>query len=215
MAKNDTREIPAIAGLTFDQLQDCLRLGASLEQITDLSDAGFGVEQIQQLATTLGAAKTQGAGLSAGDLRQILLDQRKAMKPENDQHPGISAFSYPEGDQARPKPALRRKTFFNGTIQRVDELTAVEAELYNRFDATRTARTGMWTAQVRRNGSEEELWILTEPHTLDGRQSLPELSLILRELLDGKAAADPASLALRVAELEAQIRLLGTAQPTA
>lgn len=29
---------------------------------------------------------------------------QKAMKPENPEHPGISAFSYPEGDQARPKP---------------------------------------------------------------------------------------------------------------
>ena len=96
--------VPAIAGLTFEQLQECLTLGATFEQVRDLAEGGFGYAQIVQLAATLGAAKAGGNGLSAGDLRQVLLDQRKALKPENDRHPGISAFSYPEGDKARRKP---------------------------------------------------------------------------------------------------------------
>ena len=62
MAKND---VPAIAGLSFEELQECLALGASLEQVRELAEGGFGYSQIRQLSSTLGQAKSQGAGLSA------------------------------------------------------------------------------------------------------------------------------------------------------
>lgn len=205
MAK-DKADVPAIAGLTFEQLQECLGLGATLEQIKDLAEGGFGYAQIKQLAGTLGAAKASGGGLSGDQLKQIIesthLSTRKALRPENERHPGISAFSYPEGDVARPKPTFVRDVYFNGSRERHDQLSALEVELYNRFDATRTARNGMWRAEVRRNGSTEELHIVTEPRTLDGRQGLPGLTMVLRELLDGEAAANPDKLAERVAELE-------------
>lgn len=204
--------VPALAGLTTDQLTECFTLGATLEQVKELADAGFGYAQIKHLAGTLGQAKSQGAGLSAADLRQVLQDQRKALRPENDRHPGISAFSYPEGDVKRPKPALRRKTYFNGIQEQEDALSPTEIELYNRIDHPgRTARNGMWKAAIKRNGSAEELFIITEPHTLDGRQSLPGITSILRELLDGAAAANPDMLAERVAELEARIKQLSAA----
>jgi hypothetical protein len=56
----------------------------------------------------------QDGGISKDDLKQILQDtqtntakaMQKAMKPENAQHPGISVFSHPAGDQAMPKPPL-------------------------------------------------------------------------------------------------------------
>lgn len=209
-------DVPAMATLTFEQLQECLALGATLEQVKDLAASGFGYAQIKTLATTLGTAKAQGAGLSAADLRQVLQDQRKALRPENDRHPGKSAFSYPEGDVARPKPALRRKTFFNGIKEEEDALSPAEIELYNRFEHPgREARKGMWKAHVKRNGSAEELFIVTEPHTLDGRQALPGITSILRELLDGEAAANPDMLAQRVTELEARIKQLSVAAPAA
>lgn len=207
MAKRES-DVPAIAGLSFDELQECLLLGATLEQVRELAEGGFGYSQIRQLSNTLGQAKSQGARLSAADLKGILQEQRKALKPENATHPGISAFSYPEGDVARPKPALRRETFFNGIREDVEALTPAEVEMYNRFEGTRTARNGMWTAEVRRNGSSEQLFITNEPKTLDGRQALPAISLILRELLDGEEAVNPDTLAQRVAELEAKIRSL-------
>lgn len=215
MTKDKQTDVPAIAGLTFEQLQACLAAGASLDQITSLAESGFGVDQILQLAPTLNAAKAQtgGAGLSAEDLRSILKDQRKAMKPENDQHPGISAFSYPEGEQARPKGQLRRITRFIGMRQREDSLTPVEIDLFNRFDGSRVARGGAWRADLKGHGTAEELHILCDDAlTLDGRASMPSLSLILRELLDGEAAANPDALSQRVADLEARIKAL---QPVA
>lgn len=214
MAKKD--DVPAIAGLAFEELQACLAAGATLEQITSLAESGFGVDQILQLAPTLNAAKAQtgGSGLSAEDLRSILKDQRKAMKPENDQHPGISAFSHPEGEQAKPKGELRRTTRFIGMRQREDSLTPTEIELFNRFDRNRIARGGQWRANVTGHGTAEELHILCDDAlTLDGRASMPSLTLILRELLDGEAAANPEALAQRVADLEARIKALG--QPVA
>jgi hypothetical protein len=69
------------------------------------------------------AALTQKAsdGISKDDLRQILVDtqtvtakaMQKVMRPENETHPGISAFSHPEGDRAKPKPALPFQLFWN------------------------------------------------------------------------------------------------------
>lgn len=209
MAKTEKADVPALAGLTAEQLTECFQLGASLEQVKELADAGFGYEQIKKLAATLGGAKAgPGGGVSAGDLKALLEAQKKALRPENERHPGISAFSYPEGEVARPKPAFVRDVFFNGGRERHDQLSVIEVELYNRFDQTRTARGGMWRAEVRRNGSAEELHIITEPRTLDGRQSLPPLTMLLRELLDGEAAANPDKLAERVAELEARIKAL-------
>lgn len=64
----------------------------------------------------------QDGGISKEDLRSILTEtqtatataMRKAMKPENETHPGISAFSHAEGDAKRPKPALPFQLFWNG-----------------------------------------------------------------------------------------------------
>lgn len=213
MAKDE--KISAIAALTFPQLQECLALGASLEQINLLAEGGYQYAQIKDLAATLGAAKSQGAGLSGSDLKEILKDQRKAMRPENDRHPEISVFSYPEGNLAHPKPPLSRTVFFNGTREREDALSALEVELYNRFDTDRTAREGMWRARIVRNGSEEELHIVTEPKTLDGRQSLPPLTQLLRELRDGAEAANPDLLAAQVERMKAQIAELMAKTATA
>jgi len=58
--------VPALAAMTAEQIQECLLLGATFEQIRDMADAGFGYTQIVSLLATLGQAKTQGQGLSAG-----------------------------------------------------------------------------------------------------------------------------------------------------
>jgi len=197
---------PALNGLTQEQLQALLAAGASFDHIVQLTANGFGYEHILRLAPSLKAPQG-GGGLTAADLKTLLDGQRKAMRPENEQHPGISAFSHPDGEQAHPKDTLRRPTFFNGMREHEDCLTPIEIELYNRFDKTMTARDGRWKADVRQNGSAQELHITTvEIGSLDGRLSLPQLTLILRELLDGAEAANPDALAARVVALEATIK---------
>ena len=200
-------DIPALAGLSFEQIQSCVQLGATLEQITSLTEAGFGYEQIQQLAPSLGGASRHG--VSTSDLQALLHAQRKAMRPENERHPEISVFSYPEGNVARPKATFRRDTIVLGARLREDSLTPTEIDLCNRFEVSTTARGGRWTATIRNIDGVETLIVnCLEHNTIDGRAGLPPLSLILRELLDGPAATDPNTLAERVKQLEGQIQAM-------
>lgn len=38
---------------------------------------------------------------------------QKALRPENDTHPGLSVYSHPEGDRSKPKPPLPFELFWN------------------------------------------------------------------------------------------------------
>lgn len=78
----------------------------------------------QDQFTALLAAVTQPAngGLDAAALREILLETSKISadaikaleKKENTHHPGKSAYSYPEGDVAKPRPVLPFELLWNG-----------------------------------------------------------------------------------------------------
>lgn len=200
--------VPALAGLTFDELQECLSLGATLDQITSLAEGGFSYAHIKQLAPALGAHRAAGGGISKDDLKDLMNAQRKALRPENEQHPGISVYSYPEGELARPKPPLRRETYFCGAREKADLLDPQEIELYNRFTVSTTARGGKWEATIRQRDGVESLWITCAgAHNPDSPTGpLPALTLILRELLDGPSATDPETLSQRVAQLEAALK---------
>lgn len=56
---------------------------------------------------------------------------RKALRPENVQHPGISAFSRPGGELANPKGELRYRMTWAGTPVDKDALTPEEFDLMN------------------------------------------------------------------------------------
>jgi hypothetical protein len=140
----------------------------------------------------------------AADALQLLAE-RSAPK-QNPNYNEVSPFTYPEGERMRPKPKLQRSTFFCGGREREEQLTPTEIDLYNRFSTTHSARGGTWTAELRQNGSAQELHINVPARSIDERMNLPNgLSLILLELLDGPAAADATRLAERVAELEKKL----------
>src|ERR1051326_2860242 len=75
----------------------------------------------EQFAKLIEAVKTTGSTEHTDRLEQILLktaevsaqSMKTAMKPENDQHPGHSVFSYPEGDKAKPRPVIPHQFFWN------------------------------------------------------------------------------------------------------
>ena len=136
------------------------------------------------------------------ELLQIVAENQRRQMPENKVAPPVSAFN-PTGD--KHKPLLRRKTYFVGAEMQDDLLTVEEVELFNRVDRSTTARSGKWTAVVKQNGSTEELHVMVPHKEIDQRMELPSLKLILRELLDGKEAADPDSLVRRVLELEQKL----------
>lgn len=195
----ETKE-PNFAGLTFDELKDIAAAGMPLDQAKELAKAGFSAEQLLELAGTL--PKGQG-GLSRADLEAIVKAGSDGKYKQNVQHPGISAYSYPEGDVKRPKPVLKRVTFNNGHREDPEQLTPAEIDAYNSVSRSCSARNEAWKAVVRKNGSTEELHILL-PTGLNDRpnESIPQ---ICRELMAGPEAVTQASLAARVAELEAKL----------
>lgn len=153
------------------------------------------------------AMPNQSSGISPEQLEQVLernaTATRKALKPENAQHPDVSAFN-PMGERDHPRPKLRRKTFWAGKELHLDELTVDEITLFNQVEHTVEARNGAWRAEVKRTASDgtSELHVLFPSKTTDDRMDLPSMALMMRELLGGTKAVDPASLAQRVAELE-------------
>lgn len=68
-------------------------------------------DKLMMLLEALVAQKQQAQPFDMVALKEVLAQtsqqtaqaMQKAMKPENTEHPGISAFSYPEGDLARQK----------------------------------------------------------------------------------------------------------------
>jgi hypothetical protein len=158
------------------------------------------------------AQQPRDGGLSAEQLAQILEGNaqatRKALRPENERHPDVSAFN-PKGERDNPRPKLVHKVLFCGMELDEEELTLGEIELFNKFSHSCIARNGSWRADVKQNakGGKSELTISIPVATTDDRMELPNgISLILSELLGGEKAVDPASLAERVAELEKELK---------
>jgi hypothetical protein len=192
-----------LAGLTFDQIKTLTAAGVSLEQAKELGDAGFTFEQISELADTLPKA---AGGFSKGDLQDLIKaagGNRTVQYPQNPDPPKISAFSHPDGEAAHPKAKLTRTVYFCGHREDPEQLTPQQIEIYNRFDRSYEARGGNWRADISTNG--QELLITVPAKTLDDLMGLPAAELICLELLQGKAAVDPLSLAQRIADLEKKL----------
>jgi hypothetical protein len=155
-------------------------------------------------------------GLDAASLMQILeahsaasqkqIESTRIVRHSNADHAHISAFSYPEGDLARPKPRHRapdgraREVYFNGGREHEEQLTPEEIDAYNMITESKEARDGRWKAEIRQNG--KRLLVTVPSYTLDDRMELPPLVLILRELALGATATDPSQMATRLAALE-------------
>lgn len=78
--------------LTFDQLKDLLGQHTNTNGLTP---------------DVLESIMAKTAEMSAEAMR-------RSLKPENTHHPEISAFSYPEGERARPRPSLPFELLWKG-----------------------------------------------------------------------------------------------------
>jgi hypothetical protein len=134
----------------------------------------------------------------------------------NATHPGISAFSYPEGDVAARKAgkikALRYETYFCGGKQSEDDLTPTEVDLYNKFERSVSCRDGRWTATIRKDGTKTQLHIWVPCKTNDDLASLPSLVAVLGELLYGAETVDPTTMMTHVIAMEREIAELKARQ---
>lgn len=116
--------------LTKLELGKCLATGATRADIAEYQKDGFAFEEILELCQTSREAREAD---KQADADRSAKAQKRAMRPENEHHPGISSFSYPEGDQARPRPALECETFYAGYPIELDVALAREIELFNQI----------------------------------------------------------------------------------
>lgn len=97
------------------------------------------LDALQEQVAALLAVKSAPATSDDDRLEKILLRvaqmsadaHERAANPSNKTHPGVSVFSYPEGDRARPRPALKCEMFWCGYPVDLDTTTADEVELLN------------------------------------------------------------------------------------
>lgn len=161
---------------------------------TDTPDVQAQIEALQAQIAALTASTPGSKALE-------LLAERSAPK-ENPNYVERGPYQYADG---RHKPQLSRATFFCGTRQRDDDLTPYEIEAFNAIDVSRSTRGGMWTAELRQNGSAVELYVEVPAKSVDDRMNLPPLLDILAELRGGEQAVDRTAILARLADLEAKL----------
>lgn len=106
----ETREEAPRMTWTTDDLKAAVAAGLSVSEARQLREEGWSVEDALAIA---GTQATQRTSLAVEAQRATAQAMQKAMRPENETHPGVSALSYPEGDVARPR-ALPFEFYYNG-----------------------------------------------------------------------------------------------------
>lgn len=109
-------------------------------------------EKFERLLEVL-AQQRAGGGMDPETLQKILEANagavQKAMRPENSQHPGISCFSHPEGDQKHPKPPLPYQLFWCGyPVHKFPE-----TETWREWELSAQLQPGEYTV-IRKDGSK-------------------------------------------------------------
>lgn len=91
----------------------------------------------QETARLLLEMKQSGGTQNAAVIETLLAQQEQLLvktRPENTEHPGISVYSYPEGELRRPKPDLKCQFIWCGQEESKDQLTPEEIELRNQLE---------------------------------------------------------------------------------
>lgn len=119
--------------LTTEQLKEAVALG-DLGAVRDLANDGFSFDDIKEILDTQRAARIADKSdeLSAQATANAKAT-KQVMRPENETHPGVSVFSYPEGDVKRPRPRYKCRMFWLAEELGYDVTTAQEIELMNQL----------------------------------------------------------------------------------
>jgi hypothetical protein len=193
------------------------------EKLNSLDDLNAVAGSLARLAEAMEKSQTPTipGGLTQEQFAQTLENQRKALNPINPIHPGISAYSYPEGDRARPKPHLVCDQFYeNNAPLREDQLSPEEIESYNRV-ANAIPKPGdrllAWDGRLKaeRTDNGRRVMITFPTKSVDDLNRANGVSILFRNmaLVEGEAAANPNSILQRLLAAEAEIQKLRTAQP--
>lgn len=132
-----TTDVPTLAGLTADELKECLSLGATLAEIKELADAGFGFEQIASMASLLVQNRSAGGDMARmmGVLEQQAQNaavQNERTKPrENANYVAQSIFLKANGEPWAKD--LKCDIFFGPMHMNRDPLTKAEVDALNQI----------------------------------------------------------------------------------
>lgn len=103
-----------------------------------MTDLLLQMQQMQQeTARLLLEMRQSGSSANAGIIEKLLQTQEQLLvktQPSNTDHPGISVYSYPEGERVRPKPELKCRFIWCGQEESRDQLTPEEIELRNQLE---------------------------------------------------------------------------------
>ena len=167
MAAADTDEVDDLR----DQIDDLKNMVAALAK-QQVSSGGITPELLEAMFVRVARVQADAA--------------ERAANPSNKTHPGISVYSYPEGDRARPR-ALKCPMFWVGYDIQPDTTTAYEIELLNKAvpgtfaflctDGSQEQLTCIGTAAP--NGSISKL--LFDFPTKENRESLPSMASMLQQ----------------------------------
>lgn len=138
---------------TGDDLRAVVAAGMSVADARALLEDGLSVELAVELATLQASAKKQEAADAQTATAKAM---QKAMRPENEFHPGKSVFSYPEGDTARPK-ALPFEFFYNGYPCH----KFLETEHWRDVELMARVQPGTFTV-LRKDGTQMAVEVLAE-----------------------------------------------------
>lgn len=173
-------------------------------------------ESLARLAEALDRTEQRSGGLTAEQFEQTMENQRRALNPSSNTHPGISAFSYPEGDRARPKPTFKAaEVYENGVPLREDQLTPQEIDSYNaviallpRAGDKRLAWGGKLIAERSING--HRVTVTFPCKSVEDQARANTMTIVQRNLClaEGEAAADPNSILERLSVAEAELARL-------
>jgi len=155
----ETTTQPAQPAWTMDDLKAIVAAGMPIGEARALLTAGYGVAEVLELAAL---QRQQSSALAAEAQTATAKAMQKAMRPENEFHPGISAFSYPEGDRARPK-SLPFEFLYNGYPCH----KFLETEHWREVELMAQVQPGEYTV-LRKDGSKMTVEVRAE-HNADGQ----------------------------------------------
>ena len=187
----------------IDPTKESLALPAPT--VVAISDLERIIDKMVKLAHGGGTPDNAQFEMATKALNAVADEVGRTVRRSNAAHPGISAFSHPEGDVAHPKDKLKYETWFCSAVQHESQLTPSEIDLYNRFEGDKEAHDGTWTASLDKHGKKRRLVVNVPAKTIDHLAQLPPLAQILSELLYGSDVADPAKAMGRLQDAERQI----------
>jgi hypothetical protein len=161
MARNESKPY----GL--EDLKTIVAAGMPVAEARALLDAGYDAADVLELAQLQASQSAKAAEDAQKATAQAMY---KAANRSNEEHPGKSVFAYPEGDVAKPRPALPFDFFYNAyPVHKFPE-----TEHWRELELAAQVKPGEY-AVLRKDGSKMKVTVTGE-RDADGKLTKVEVS---------------------------------------